>query len=53
MVVVDALHGDSAAAIADYLFGDGADLQAFLDHAVWEVPPAPFLRGFLRFLVGK
>jgi len=52
MVVVDALHDDSAAAIADYLFGGGADLQLFLDHVVWG-PPALILRGFLRFLVEK
>ncbi|RLN40831.1 uncharacterized protein C2845_PM01G40750 [Panicum miliaceum] len=38
MVVVDALHDDdSAAAVADYLFGGGADLQAFFDHAALEV----------------
>ncbi|KAG2537714.1 hypothetical protein PVAP13_9NG267700 [Panicum virgatum] len=37
MVVVDALHDDSAAAIADYLFGGGADLQLFLDHVAVEV----------------
>ncbi|CAL4917037.1 unnamed protein product [Urochloa decumbens] len=35
MVVVDALHGETAAAaaVADDLFGGGADLQAFFDHA--------------------
>jgi hypothetical protein len=50
MVVVDALHGDSAAAAADELFGGGtgyADLQAFFDHTVRGVV---FLRGLLRFL---
>ncbi|CAL4933742.1 unnamed protein product [Urochloa decumbens] len=37
MVVVDALPGDSAAAVADDLFGGGADLQVFFDHAALEV----------------
>ncbi|RLN20006.1 uncharacterized protein C2845_PM02G12530 [Panicum miliaceum] len=39
MVVVNALHlhGDSAAAVADDLFGGGVDFQAFLDHAALEV----------------
>ncbi|XP_062204869.1 GATA transcription factor 1-like [Phragmites australis] len=40
MVMVDALHGESAAAVADELFGGGtgsADLQAFFDHAALEV----------------
>jgi hypothetical protein len=52
MVVVDALHlhGDSAAAVADDLFGGGADLHGFFDHMVLG---HLFLRGFLRFLVGK
>ncbi|CAN6310907.1 unnamed protein product [Urochloa humidicola] len=36
MVVVDALHGDSAA-VADDLFGGGPDLQAFFDHAAPDV----------------
>ncbi|CAN6299194.1 unnamed protein product [Urochloa humidicola] len=38
MVGMDALHGDSAAAaVADDLFGGGADLQAFFEHAAPEV----------------
>ncbi|CAN6288053.1 unnamed protein product [Urochloa humidicola] len=37
MVVLDALRGDSAAVVADDLFGGGADLQAFFDHAALEV----------------
>ncbi|OEL18936.1 hypothetical protein BAE44_0020044 [Dichanthelium oligosanthes] len=37
MVVVDALHGDSAAAVVDDLFGGGADIQAFFDYAALEV----------------
>ncbi|RCV42649.1 hypothetical protein SETIT_9G232500v2 [Setaria italica] len=37
MVVVEVLQGDSAAAVADDLFGSGADLQAFFDHAALDV----------------
>ncbi|KAF8723009.1 hypothetical protein HU200_022155 [Digitaria exilis] len=37
MVVVDALHGDSADAVADELFVGGPDLQSFFDHAALEV----------------
>lgn len=36
-MVVEVLQGDSAAAVADDLFGSGADLQAFFDHAALDV----------------
>lgn len=54
-MVVDALLGDSAAAVAEELGGGGADLQAFFDHGVRDYAGAGpcFFEGFWSFLVGK